>query len=155
MVIDVSQLIEQPVGTVWRYGFTQSGESPVSGTVSLLRTDKGVFVKGTIYTTFKGACSRCLEPLEQTLPVEIEEEYTLQPQECGFSISAGREIDLSEAVRQYSLLAAPMKPLCREDCAGLCSRCGRNLNTGSCGCPTVDIDPRLAKLAMLSSEKEG
>lgn len=155
MIIDVLQLIQEPVGTVWRYGFTQAGESPASGTVSLLRTDKGIFVKGTVYTTFKGVCSRCLQPLEQTVPIGLEEEYMLQPQEGSFCITDGSEIDLSEAVRQYSLLATPMKPLCRENCAGLCPVCGHNLNLGPCGCPRSDVDPRLAKLAMLSYDREG
>jgi uncharacterized protein len=155
MIIDVSQLIKEHIGTTWRYGFRETGESPVSGEVSLLRTDKGIFVSGTIETTFKGVCSRCLVPIEQPLTLHFEEEYSSEADEGAFAISGDKEIDLSEAVRQYFLLAIPMKPLCREDCAGLCPTCGHNLNLGPCDCAPRDIDPRLAQLAMLISDRKG
>ncbi len=155
MIIDVSKLTSEPIGTTWRYGFRETGESPFSGEVTLLRTDKGIFVSGTVDTMFKAVCSRCLVPMEQPLTLHIEEEYSSDADESAFTISGGKEIDLSEAVRQYLLLAIPMKPLCREDCAGLCPTCGHNLNLGPCNCPPRDIDPRLAKLAMLVSDKEG
>ena len=53
---------------------------------------------------------------------------------------------LNEVLREQFYLALPMKPLCREDCAGLCPRCGTNRNTGSCSCVTEPEDPRLAPL---------
>jgi uncharacterized protein len=60
-------------------------------------------------------------------------------------------LDLSEAIRQNALLAVPMKPLCREDCSGLCQQCGKDLNKGQCDCNKSEIDPRWAKLADLAS----
>ncbi len=71
---------------------------------------------------------------------------------AAFTINQNHEIDLSESVRQYSLLALPMKTLCWEGCAGLCPSCGRNLNLGPCGCPWMALDPRLAPLAKLAVE---
>ncbi len=154
MIIDVSQLIREPVGTAWRYGFRETGESAASGEVTLLRTDRGIFVRGTLDTTFDAACSRCLAPIRQPLSFRIEEEYLPGAEEGAFAITSDEEIDLSEAVRQYMLLAIPMKPLCRDDCAGLCATCGHNLNLGPCDCPPPSIDPRLAKLATLVSDRE-
>ena len=49
-------------------------------------------------------------------------------------------------MREQFYLALPMKPLCREDCKGLCAQCGTNLNTGTCDCAPVWEDPRLAAL---------
>ena len=59
-------------------------------------------------------------------------------------------LDLSEAVRQYALLALPMKPLCQEDCAGLCPQCGANLNGGSCSCGRDCISSPWAQLKSLA-----
>jgi uncharacterized protein len=58
-------------------------------------------------------------------------------------------IDLAPLVRELSLLAVPIKVLCREDCQGLCQECGANLNLGDCGCAESEIDPRLAVLESL------
>jgi uncharacterized protein len=56
---------------------------------------------------------------------------------------------LNEAIRQYALLARPVKPLCWEDCAGICQTCGQNLNQEPCSCPAPEIDPRWSKLTEL------
>jgi uncharacterized protein len=55
-------------------------------------------------------------------------------------------------LREQFYLALPMKPLCREDCKGLCPQCGTNLNTGSCECGPALEDPRLAPLKQLKKE---
>ena len=59
------------------------------------------------------------------------------------------KIDLSNDVRDYSLLAIPMKKLCSEDCKGLCSKCGKNLNDGPCNCKDEETDPRWEQLKEL------
>jgi len=59
------------------------------------------------------------------------------------------QIDLNELLREQFYLALPMKPLCRDTCAGLCSLCGTNLNTGTCQCTSQWEDPRLAPLKEL------
>ena len=65
------------------------------------------------------------------------------------SIDEQHTLDLTEAVRQYALMATPMKALCKKDCAGLCQTCGKNLNEGKCHCPKDDNDLRWSKLAEL------
>ena len=62
------------------------------------------------------------------------------------SVYRDDQIDLNEVLREQFYLALPMKPLCREDCAGLCPKCGTNRNTGTCSCATGFEDPRLAPL---------
>ena len=61
---------------------------------------------------------------------------------------------ISEIVRESILAALPMKILCRDDCRGLCLKCGQNLNRGQCDCDTTEIDPRLAILAKLKATEE-
>jgi uncharacterized protein len=63
------------------------------------------------------------------------------------------EIDLNELLREQFYLALPMKPLCREECRGLCPQCGTNLNTGSCDCAPEWVDPRLAALKNVKTKE--
>jgi uncharacterized protein len=72
----------------------------------------------------------------------------------GFIIDEHHILDLTEAIRQYALLALPMKPLCQESCAGLCPSCGHNLNQGACNCPPEAGDPRWSELNELASVGE-
>lgn len=130
----------------------------VQGEVSIVRTHRGVLLQGTLCTEAELACSRCLSTFTCPLTLNIEEEYMPEidvttgiplppPEEPGtFTINEHHILDLTEAVRQHALLAIPMKPLCCEDCAGLCPRCGHNLNDGPCDCPTQAINPRWSKL---------
>ena len=62
--------------------------------------------------------------------------------------------DLTEIVRQAILLAVSLKPLCSEDCKGLCAQCGKNLNDGPCGCKTEVIDERWAALKKLAPTRQ-
>ncbi len=167
MVINVSQQLKEPVGSI-RHHRVSKGSSGglLDGELTLLRTDRGILVRGTLTTSIQAVCSRCLSAFDQRLTLNIEEEYlpTADPP-TGTSLSKGEEgtfvideqqqLDLGEAVRQYSLLALPMKPLCREGCAGLCPSCGHNLNLGSCSCPSRAADPRFSQLASLFCEQGG
>jgi uncharacterized protein len=59
---------------------------------------------------------------------------------------------LEDVLREQVLLAAPVKAICREDCRGLCSHCGRNLNAEQCSCAEPLVDPRWATLKELRSK---
>jgi uncharacterized protein len=138
---------------------------PVKGKVQFLRTNRSILVTGNLETSIKGECSRCLEQFDYPLKLNIEEEFFLTvdpisglplppPTESGsFLIDENHILDLGEAVRQYKIMALPMNPVCRQDCAGLCPQCGRNLNYGACDCPAAPPDPRWAKLQLLRSAK--
>jgi len=171
MIIDVSQQLKQPVGSTRHYHIDETIDSPdgeklaVKGGIELLRTDRGILMIGVLDTRIKAVCSRCLSDFDQPLSIRIEEELlpVLDPitgaylpgagEDGAFIIDENGEIDLGEVLRQYILLALPMKPLCREDCAGLCPSCGHNLNLRPCKCPRA-IDPRFAELAKLFPGKE-
>ncbi len=169
MEINVSQLLTSPVGTTKDWviddvvDVNDSGvEVPIKGEILLTRTNRSVLAKGTLRTEVKLACSRCLKPITQKLNLKIEEEFfpTIDvvtgvpvdmPEEPDvFTIDDHHILNLVEAVRQYALLAIPMKPLCRKNCAGLCPVCGKNLNNGDCGC-VKEVDSRWAGLAKLAS----
>ena len=62
------------------------------------------------------------------------------------------KLDIDELVYAETVSNLPMKHLCREDCKGICQKCGKNLNEGECGCPSKEIDPRLAALAELLND---
>jgi uncharacterized protein len=175
MQINVSQLLKAPIGTIRNYqvngaidvGGGGSQDSPVRGKVSLVRTDRGILVRGLLSSEVRITCSRCLNLFSSKLDFELEEEYfpTVDtdtgaslpvPGEPGcFVINEQHVLDLTEAIRQYALLAIPMKPLCRQDCAGLCPECGHNLNSGPCGCSGQRVDSRWAALTRLTTEQKG
>jgi uncharacterized protein len=103
----------------------------------------------------RGTCARCLESFpfrldrEFSLVLKPATEATEKPGERAdpwLAFYKGDEVDLSPFVREELLLAMPTRALCNEACAGLCSRCGANLNLGKCGCVEEWTDPRLAKL---------
>ncbi len=168
MEINVSQLLKEEIGSSRKYKIDETldivedkRDNAVSGEISLLRTQRGILVRAELHTELEFTCSRCLSAFRYPLDISFEEEYIqtidvnsgLPLETSGepgsFAIDEHHIIDLREAVRQYALLLIPMKPLCREDCAGLCPECGRNLNQGPWGCPVRTVDPRWSKLMNL------
>ena len=163
MKINVSQQLKETIGSTRDYEVSEvinilGSECLVQGKVRLIRTNRSILVKGTLYTEAEVTCSRCLSLFSCPLTLNIEEEYfpttdavsgasLLLPDEPGcFIIDERHVLDLTEAIFQYVLVAVPMKPLCREDCAGLCPHCGHDLNQGPCGCPSQETEPRRSEL---------
>lgn len=90
------------------------------------------------------ACSRCAEEL--AVPVHAEVHEVAGSEELPLT---GTLLDLDDLAEKSILLQIEMVYLCRENCKGLCPRCGKNLNEGSCGCSEEETDERWAKLAAL------
>ena len=88
--------------------------------------------------------STCAICRRRTLSADGERE--VEEEDLETSYYRDDQIDLNELLREQFYLALPMKPLCREDCTGLCPQCGTNLNTGTCACAPQWEDPRLAPL---------
>ena len=168
MQINVSQLLQASVGTTRDYDMSEivdvAGDGNgrlVQGEIRLLRTHRSILVKGALRTETELTCGRCLSLFRCPLALNVEEEYIptvdvvsgapLPPPEepSSFTIDEHHVLDLTEAIRQYALLAIPMKPLCRKDCAGLCQNCGQNLNQEPCDCPVQETDPRWSELIKL------
>ena len=164
--INVSQQLKATIGSTRDYEVKEvvdiDGDNDiVLGEVKLMRTDRGILAKAAFNTEIELTCSRCLSSFNCPLTLNIEEEYFPTtdifsgaplplPEEPGcFTIDEHNILDLTEAIRQYAILAIPMKPLCQQDCAGLCPTCGANLNHSSCNCPPKPADPRWSKLSEL------
>lgn len=132
---------------------------PLQVNVTHLRSGEELLFTGTLRGKLIGQCARCLE--ESPLTLDREFSVILSPQrtlgrelelrygELSASFYSGDMIDLSALVREEALLALSSRPLCREDCRGLCPQCGINLNVETCSCQPAWRDPRLAILATL------
>jgi uncharacterized protein len=170
MEINVSQQLKANIGNVREYNILdfidilEIGVSTrIEGTVKLTRTNRGILVQGTLQATVPIECSRCLKGFDYTIQVNIEEEYfpvidvnsgiplEVPDDPNSFTIDEHHILDLREAIRQNALLAIPMKPLCSEDCAGLCYKCGIDINQGQCECEKKNVDPRWSKLVDFAS----
>jgi uncharacterized protein len=115
-------------------------------------------VRGTINAVARLNCGRCLE--EYDFPVETEFEENYFSAETGERVEdddskpfTGDYIDITEDVVSAVQLSLPMRQICKEECKGLCSQCGINLNHEQCDCKEDDVDPRLAILKELFNKK--
>ncbi len=131
--------------------------------VKITRMQEDVFVQGESRTTAQMPCSRCLAPVD--IPLDGRFEVLFVPRERAdaegperreqhwgdqrVSFYAENTIDLADEVAHTLRLELPMRPLCKEDCAGLCPSCGKDLNEGPCGCETEDDEDVWAPLRKL------
>ena len=114
---------------------------------------EGVLVTGPVDVQAEFDCARCLTKITGEVSVEVCELYVgpgheAPPEEDPYRVD-GLEIDLEPMLRDAVTLALPLRPICREDCKGICARCGQDLNQGPCDCKDDEIDPRWAALAEL------
>ena len=162
MHFNVADLLKGPTGSKRLYDIDdafepldETGVFQAKGSVKLTRTNGSVLVSANLYCTAKCTCSRCLEGFSMAIHITLEEEYfptldiatgrrlkALEPSEGDAIIDDHHIIDLTEAVRQYALVGLPMKPLCSDNCRGLCTECGMNLNESRCLCNHSDRDPK-------------
>jgi uncharacterized protein len=120
------------------------------------RSGSDLLFQGSFGGTFEGHCSRCLRQYPFVLDKEFD--FVLSPDptksekrigelnrdDLGLSYYSGEEINLKPLIREQILLALPTRPLCDENCRGLCGSCGANLNFEACACSTAADDPRTA-----------
>src|SRR5207248_4778787 len=119
---------------------------PVSLAFEIFKDKSQFRLKGQTQTTLELPCSRCLESF--TLPVDAafdlryqprsvntgDEEREIEEDDLSTAFYDSDQIDLGQLMREQFYLALPMKPLCTDDCRGLCAVCGTNLNKGTCNC---------------------
>jgi len=113
---------------------------------------------GSVKTTLELPCSRCLEPFQWPVDAHFDLRYQphitntgegereIEEDDLSTAFYEDEAIDLGQLIREQFYLSLPMKPLCREDCGGLCPVCGANLNRSTCGCKRDWEDPRFAAL---------
>jgi uncharacterized protein len=126
--------------------------SPLKGKFKATRTSEGILIQGKYETTIEVECVRCLEPFQFVVFSEADELFYYPPSlspEGEYVVHEDGNADLGPLVRELTLLAMPMQPICQPDCKGLCHECGLNLNLGQCECEADNIDPRLRALKSL------
>ena len=129
--------------------------------------DKDQFrVIGSVQTTLEMPCSRCLEAFSWPVDASFDLRYQPHARNTGEGEREIEEddlttafyehdtIDLGQLMREQFYLALPMKPLCGENCRGLCTLCGTNLNREACSCRREWEDPRLAVLRKLKDDHD-
>ena len=104
---------------------------------------------GKVCGTFCAPCGRCLAPVKEEFAIEIDFSVVTSDTQSEEEtvLAQGQKIDLGSLAVETVLLNLPLRLLCKEDCKGLCPKCGKDLNGGDCECDHKEIDPRLQGLA--------
>jgi uncharacterized protein len=138
---------------------------PISLTVRLARTNRGILARGRVSAPLRRICARCLDAYVEEVSVPIEDEFlpsvdpvsgaavALSDEPEAQRIDQHNELDLGPIVRDELSLTEPMHPLCSPDCPGLCAVCGVRLSSGQHDHEDDEIDPRLAPLARLMERR--
>ncbi len=139
--------------------------SPVTANLALHKTGREVIVNGRLKAVLDFQCSRCLKNFRKDLDIPINvvydateempaERHELKGDEMDMGFYAGDQIDLDELLREQVLLNVQMKPLCDENCRGICPQCGKDLNIDTCNCEKKVTDPRLEVLKTLLEKRK-
>ena len=163
MLLGLSKIIDCPGASVpfsasvdlsdLCYGVSYPVSEPVRAEGTVRNTAGALMLTGSADTTTHGTCDRCATdfdrevsiPLDVVLVTEMANEEN--EDEWVFPLE-GDSADLDEIIRTVFVLNLDSKLLCKEDCKGLCHRCGTNLNHGPCT-SQKELDPRLAALKQL------
>ena len=163
MLLGLTHIIDRPGESVsfstsvdlsdLRYGNSYPVSEPVKAEGVVRNTAGVLMMKGSITTCIHGVCDRCARnfdrevsfPIDVVLVTELTNEEN--EDEWVFPLE-GDSADLDDIVRTVFVLNLDSKLLCKEDCKGLCCRCGKNLNDGPCNCQK-ELDPRFAALQQL------
>ena len=163
MLLGLSKIIDSPGASVsfstsvdlsdLRYGDSYPVTEPVVAEGQVRNTAGVLVMTGSVRTTIHGICDRCANefdrdvdiPIDVVLVTELANEEN--EDEWVFPLE-GDSADLEDIVRTVFVLNLGSKLLCKEDCQGLCCRCGKDLNHGPCNCQK-ELDPRFAALKQL------
>lgn len=179
MLITLQQLEKEPVlfdesvapGVIdFGQEIEQKGPMTAEGRADLIEEHHGgkkivpdIRMRAAYDGHFAVPCARCLEPVEHESKGEFDlifrplgaedagSEHSITASETEIGYYQNGSLLLEDVLREQVLLSLPAKTLCREDCKGLCPRCGKNLNSEACTCDTAPADPRWSALSDLSS----
>jgi uncharacterized protein len=182
VLITPLQLVDEPLeideviqpGTLdYTADLRQVGPLPIKGSADLLieRRDEGSHVndirlRAAYQGDFEILCARCVEPVALPLSGEFDllfrpeeadavaGEHAITPDETEIGYYQESGLSLEDVVREQVLLSLPGRTLCKEDCKGLCPRCGQNLNLATCSCDAAPANPQWNALADLASKLE-
>jgi len=169
MLIHLSGVLSGKIGTEHRsVPLEKSQYQMADGTVYKLETadpvditvcykeNRKVSIEAAFTLKGKAPCSRCLEEVEVSLPIQIardidfgdtEKERWEKLDEMEFLHEF--DLDTEKLIQEEIIMAFPMQVLCREDCKGLCPQCGINRNKALCNCDDAPKDPRMAVISEL------
>lgn len=127
-------------------------KEPVSLTITNMG-NKEISIAGHIQAVLCIPCARCLEDVPTEFSLDVDKTIDLKASDedrindldetCYINHSS---LDVDLLVSNEILIHFPMKTLCREDCKGICFKCGQNLNLGECGCDRESLDPRMSAI---------
>ena len=127
--------------------FEITNKSPVSFTFTNVEKGKAR-VSGSAELTFRTCCDRCLTEVSTVLGLDFNRLVTapgVEDEEADdLEFMDGYQLDVEAFIHNEILVNWPAKILCRDDCKGICPKCGQNLNIRDCGCDTFVPDPRMA-----------
>ena len=163
MLLGLSKIIDSPGASVpfstsvdlsdLCYGICYPVTEAVVAEGTVRNTAGVLMMSGSIQTTIHGICDRCASPFDKEVyfPIDVvlvtDMANEENEDEWVFPLE-GDSADLDDIVRTVFVLNLDSKLLCKEDCQGLCCRCGKNLNDGPCSCQK-ELDPRFAALKQL------
>ena len=157
MQYNISQLIQEPTGSKRTYEINEDSfdvegfdASDIKGQILLTKTDIGIWLRGVASLMAQIECVRCLEYSSKKIDVKIEAQFYpshLKKDETfgideSFSFDSDKVLDITDAFRQSVITNASMKPLCFQNCMGLCQSCGIIRNYDKCSCVDKLIDVR-------------
>ena len=164
--ISFSERIEE-LNEIYAKGSARDFRFPPSLHVALVyyRSGKELFFHGRLEGSIAASCSRCLNDF--SFKMDRQFEFVLMPDpalsargaeelsraDLGLSFYSTEEIDLSPLIKEQVMLALPTRPLCSEDCRGLCGGCGADLNREACACSVTIGDPRMAVFRALKVDR--
>lgn len=169
MIVSVNEALRrvgEPFSFAWEGGLTPQpyagGEIVFSGPAKLSGTyvydGKTFRVDADASVSYETTCSRCGEPMIQSLAFSFSERFVrsvFKTEDDELYPYEGEKLDLTNAFFDNLFLEMPMTSVCNPSCKGLCPVCGANLNRGQCSCRTTQIDARLSALeTLLNDHKE-
>ena len=135
---------------------------PTPARVNGVITDNAGYMRLTLSVTlpYNTVCARCACDVSGEFAIDFERTVVpvgmvddAEEKEEDFVVAENGMLDIDEQLSEVLLLDFPTRVLCKEDCKGLCHKCGKDLNEGQCNCPTVDINPAFAKILSMFDEE--
>ena len=161
--LNFSLLLNKDQLEIDQAGLSANVDIAVSG--SLTRVGDDVYLKGKVITDVVASCSRCLDTLSYPIDNDLKSHFVspdryisareveLHASDIDTEVYENQQIDLTQSVRDGILLAVPVICLCKENCKGICSQCGKNLNQGLCKCLNESfVDSRLEALKVFKNK---
>ncbi len=171
MIIDVHKLPREGLSVSKDFEFSSDvlvEESavffePVRAELTIKKVGENILIKGKITTRLSFVCSRCLVPFEFPIDSSFDLVYfpeeldgikdQLEDEDLDKLFYSEAKLDVEEVVLEQLNIAFPIRPLCSEDCQGICPVCGKIIKSGRCVCVMKDTDTRLEKLKIFIRDK--